>query len=173
MRNRRPFAAAFGRALLSGFVLAALVGPAACERKPAPAADTARKWTCAMHPQVVSDKPGKCPICGMDLIPKTSPATVSSPQARRVLYWYDPMKQEVHFDKPGKSPYMDMQLQPKYAEEKPEAGQPLPPGFSVVRIPLERRQEIGVTTAKVQRRKIGGSVTTNGVVAEDEGRVHA
>lgn len=25
-------------------------------------------WTCAMHPQIRMDKPGKCPICGMDLI---------------------------------------------------------------------------------------------------------
>jgi len=26
-------------------------------------------WTCGMHPQVVQDKPGSCPICGMDLVP--------------------------------------------------------------------------------------------------------
>jgi len=26
-------------------------------------------WTCSMHPQIRQDKPGKCPICGMDLIP--------------------------------------------------------------------------------------------------------
>jgi len=26
-------------------------------------------WTCSMHPQIRLDKPGKCPICGMDLIP--------------------------------------------------------------------------------------------------------
>ncbi|MFC0877406.1 efflux RND transporter periplasmic adaptor subunit [Saccharicrinis sp. FJH2] len=29
-------------------------------------------WTCSMHPQVRSDKPGQCPICGMDLIPLSS-----------------------------------------------------------------------------------------------------
>lgn len=26
-------------------------------------------WTCSMHPQIKQDKPGKCPICAMDLIP--------------------------------------------------------------------------------------------------------
>jgi Cu(I)/Ag(I) efflux system membrane fusion protein len=25
-------------------------------------------WTCSMHPQIKMDKPGKCPICAMDLI---------------------------------------------------------------------------------------------------------
>jgi len=26
-------------------------------------------WTCAMHPQIRMEQPGKCPICGMELIP--------------------------------------------------------------------------------------------------------
>ncbi|RZT95980.1 Cu(I)/Ag(I) efflux system membrane fusion protein [Ancylomarina subtilis] len=29
-------------------------------------------WTCSMHPQIKQDKPGKCPICAMDLIPLKS-----------------------------------------------------------------------------------------------------
>jgi Cu(I)/Ag(I) efflux system membrane fusion protein len=29
-------------------------------------------WTCSMHPQIRASEPGKCPICGMDLIPVTS-----------------------------------------------------------------------------------------------------
>ena len=29
-------------------------------------------WTCSMHPQIRQDKPGKCPICGMELIPLAS-----------------------------------------------------------------------------------------------------
>ena len=31
-----------------------------------------RIWTCSMHPQIRQDKPGSCPICGMDLIPLTN-----------------------------------------------------------------------------------------------------
>jgi Cu(I)/Ag(I) efflux system membrane fusion protein len=32
-------------------------------------AEEATVWTCSMHPQVRSDKPGRCPICGMELVP--------------------------------------------------------------------------------------------------------
>ncbi len=27
------------------------------------------KYTCSMHPQIVENEPGSCPICGMDLVP--------------------------------------------------------------------------------------------------------
>jgi rubrerythrin len=29
-------------------------------------------YTCPMHPEVISDQPGKCPKCGMDLVPLKS-----------------------------------------------------------------------------------------------------
>jgi len=39
-------------------------------------------WTCSMHPQIRMDKPGKCPICAMDLIPIVQSGTSDSdPQA--------------------------------------------------------------------------------------------
>ena len=28
------------------------------------------KYVCPMHPQIVKDEPGACPICGMDLVEK-------------------------------------------------------------------------------------------------------
>ena len=30
------------------------------------------KYTCPMHPQIISDHEGTCPICGMDLVPMQS-----------------------------------------------------------------------------------------------------
>jgi hypothetical protein len=35
-------------------------------------------YTCPMHPEVTSDKPGKCPKCGMDLVKKKSVAKNSN-----------------------------------------------------------------------------------------------
>lgn len=30
-------------------------------------------YTCPMHPEVVSNEPGKCPTCGMNLVPVEAP----------------------------------------------------------------------------------------------------
>lgn len=46
-------------------------------------------WTCAMHPQIRLPKPGKCPICGMELIPVAQQDTGSAeddmPNLRRLV----------------------------------------------------------------------------------------
>ncbi|SMC22316.1 membrane fusion protein, Cu(I)/Ag(I) efflux system [Desulfacinum hydrothermale DSM 13146] len=46
-------------------------------------------WTCSMHPQIRLPNPGKCPICGMDLIPATQEGTATAggkaPMRRLVL----------------------------------------------------------------------------------------
>ncbi len=52
------------------FVGVALVMlPTGCrERASSQGVARAVKYTCPMHPSVVSDRPGQCPICGMDLV---------------------------------------------------------------------------------------------------------
>lgn len=37
-----------------------------------------QKYTCPMHPQIVQDKPGKCPLCGMTLEPMVNAATTDA-----------------------------------------------------------------------------------------------
>ncbi len=34
-----------------------------------------QEYTCPMHPQIIQDKPGTCPICGMELVPRHVPGT--------------------------------------------------------------------------------------------------
>ncbi|MCB0572134.1 MAG: efflux RND transporter periplasmic adaptor subunit [Phaeodactylibacter sp.] len=36
-------------------------------------------WTCSMHPQIRQNEPGKCPICGMDLIPLSEASSSDNP----------------------------------------------------------------------------------------------
>jgi Cu(I)/Ag(I) efflux system membrane fusion protein len=38
-------------------------------------------WTCAMHPQIRMEHPGKCPICGMELIPLVQDTAFVNPDA--------------------------------------------------------------------------------------------
>ncbi|GEP97724.1 efflux RND transporter periplasmic adaptor subunit [Chitinophaga cymbidii] len=52
----------------------AVLGLAACKGKSDNASHAGHKagqlYTCPMHPQVIQNKPGKCPICGMNLVLK-------------------------------------------------------------------------------------------------------
>ncbi|MBE3086797.1 MAG: efflux RND transporter periplasmic adaptor subunit, partial [Bacteroidetes bacterium] len=49
------------------------------EKKPDQPTETVKStiWTCAMHPQIRMPEPGKCPICGMDLIPLAQSSSTS------------------------------------------------------------------------------------------------
>jgi Cu(I)/Ag(I) efflux system membrane fusion protein len=47
-------------------------------------------WTCAMHPQIRQPKPGKCPICFMDLIPVASEQAELGP--RQIIFSQEAIK---------------------------------------------------------------------------------
>jgi len=72
---------------------------------------TKHMYTCPMHPEVLMDKPGKCPKCGMNLIKKVS---------EKVIYTC-PMHKEVQMDKPGKCPKCGMNLVKKMPIKKAES----------------------------------------------------
>lgn len=52
--------------------LALAVLVAACKGEDHKHAEGDTEYTCPMHPQIVQNKPGTCPICGMDLVPKAA-----------------------------------------------------------------------------------------------------
>ncbi|MDD4970981.1 MAG: heavy metal-binding domain-containing protein [Paludibacter sp.] len=60
------------------------------------------EYTCPMHPEVISGKPGECPKCGMDLVKKEA-------QATKVVYTCS-MHPEIISDNPGKCPECGMDL---------------------------------------------------------------
>ncbi|MBI2892486.1 MAG: efflux RND transporter periplasmic adaptor subunit [Deltaproteobacteria bacterium] len=51
-------------------VAAFTVGKCIVDSAAGPSAESQTVWTCPMHPQIVQNEPGECPICGMDLVPK-------------------------------------------------------------------------------------------------------
>lgn len=58
-------------------------------------------YTCPMHPEITSDKPGACPVCGMDLLQKAN------------VQYICPMHPEVTSATPGKCPKCGMDLELK------------------------------------------------------------
>jgi membrane fusion protein, copper/silver efflux system len=102
-------------------------------------ADHETLYYCPMHPSVVQDHPGECPICSMTLVPKPESGS-------------------------GK-----MQPKPTAAAMVAPATDTNPvPGLAEIDLPAGRIQLIGMRTAKVERAKLADSLRTVGVIAANE-----
>ncbi len=128
-------------------------------------------YQCPMHPTVVQDHPGNCPICGMKLVKvqKSSPeAEATKPGERKIAYYRSPMNTKQTSPGPAKDE-MGMDYIPVYEDEV--ADLPMVAGFATVDIDPARQQLIGLRTSEVVEDLVGGAWRTVGRVAIDETRV--
>ncbi|MBK9036494.1 MAG: efflux RND transporter periplasmic adaptor subunit [Myxococcales bacterium] len=166
-----------GTMLVFGLVCAIGAGAAAIKLLDhgAPSATTGgaagHQYHCPMHPTIVSDHPGECPICGMDLVEVDAASTTAAttPSVRTIVHYRSPMDPRQTSPTPRKDE-MGMAYLPVYADELAGGSSPVP-GMGAVDIDPDRQQLIGLRTTEVTRASIGGEVRTVGRVAIDETRV--
>lgn len=120
---------------------------------------TSIRYVCPMGAEFVSDKPGKCPKCGMTLVPESGTSMAAPPETDSRLAQSDPQPDQDMSNMPG----MDMPEKTP-AEESVSAV----PGLVPVTIEPERLQLIGVKTGFVERRSVGGKINIVGFVTPDE-----
>lgn len=138
----------------------------------------AQKYHCPMHPTYITDKPGDCPICNMKLVPiKEDPAVAAaaaSPgaSAAKPGQYTCPMHPKVVSDGPGSCPDCGMNLEKvppadPHAEHKAAAPAPVP-GRIAISISPEKQQLIGLTTERIEVRKLTQSVRSTATLEHDE-----
>ncbi|MBN1595197.1 efflux RND transporter periplasmic adaptor subunit [candidate division FCPU426 bacterium] len=98
-------------------------------------------YQCPMHPAVISDRPGSCRICGMDLVPVKKPAGPEEKDSQ--------IQHETTKAKHGKHTGMH------------------PEGYSKINISPEKQQLIGVRLAKVEQAALIKTIHVAGEVAHD------
>ena len=118
-------------------------------------------YSCGMHPEVISEEPGNCPICGMKLTPLKEKTSESAQKDKKILYWTAPMDPTEIYDEPGKSK-MGMDLVPVYEDDV--AG-----GAGLIKIDPIVRQNMNLRVASVEKRDLERVIRAFGeiVVAED------
>jgi Cu(I)/Ag(I) efflux system membrane fusion protein/cobalt-zinc-cadmium efflux system membrane fusion protein len=129
-------------------------------------AEARQFWTCGMHPEVLQDEPGSCPICHMDLTPiALEPgATVSASGGERsILFYRNPMDPTVTSPMPMKDS-MGMDYVPVYEDEVEGAATSGP----LVTIDPGIVQNMNVVTATVQRRDLSREIRTVGYLDYDQ-----
>jgi Cu(I)/Ag(I) efflux system membrane fusion protein/cobalt-zinc-cadmium efflux system membrane fusion protein len=171
-KNKILALAALGIAILIGGTLWYVIGQdehTHSEASSDHAGTTARiqKYTCGMHPFIIQDEPGNCPICGMKLTPVKPDTTgdgVKPTGERTIKYWVAPMDPTYIRKEPGKSP-MGMDLVPVYEGEAMSG--------SVITIDPVTQQNMGVRTAHVSLRNLHRTIRTVGVVGYEESQQYS
>ena len=121
------------------------------------AVDAKTQWTCGMHPFIIRDEPGLCPICNMELTPLKPGTGGEGSGERQVKHWVSPMDPTYVRSEPGKD-YMGHDLVPVYADG----------GSGGIAVDPVIRQSMGVRTAGVEVRDLQRSLRAVGLVTFDE-----
>ncbi len=147
---------------------AALAGAplaAGCRREEPPVTSGSQLYQCSMHPQIVSNKPDTCPICGMKLTPVEEAGGARAAKERKPLFYRHPMRPDVTSPTPAKDE-MGMDYVPVYAADVPAAGSSVP-GRAGFALSTERQQLIGVKRAPAELRDLTVDVRAVGRIAYD------
>lgn len=169
-RKRIPGYVWIGLALVAVLAAGILAGVVMSPRGSATITQEKTQYTCGMHPEIVQDEPGYCPICGMKLTPlkpdRTKKKIVTGEAAckgKKILHYQAPMDPNYRSPSPGKSP-MGMDLVPACEGEEYQAEG----GISVdPRI----RQNMGIRTAVVKKGPLVKTIRTVAHVDYDERRI--
>jgi Cu(I)/Ag(I) efflux system membrane fusion protein len=127
----------------------------------------AELWTCGMHPQVIQEEPGSCPICQMDLVPlrenESGHGDGDGHGEREILFYRNPMDPAITSPVPRKD-NMGMDYVPVYADEAQSAAT----DGAVVTINPAVQQNMNVITERVTRRDISHRIRTVGYFDYDQ-----
>src|SRR5207244_954957 len=74
-------------------ILIMTIGSALLAQTPKP---EVTQYTCVMHPEVVQDHPGKCPKCGMELVPVTKDRKHRTPNVQHPTSNADAVQRTAH-----------------------------------------------------------------------------
>ncbi len=161
--------------LVIGFLLAvaAFYGPFGL-RPESPVSDevaqTEQLWTCGMHPHVLQDEPGLCPICNMDLVPLDASASGAQNEHRHeddAELWTCSMHPMIQEPEPGSCPICGMDLVAANAPGSLDSEA----GRATVTIDPAVVQNMNVRTDRVIRRDLRQPIRTVGYLDYDQERM--
>ena len=128
-------------------------------RETANASETKTLYTCGMHPQIIQDHPGNCPICGMKLTPIRKQAGAGVPGEHKIAYYKSTMKPGETSPQPGKDS-MGMDMVPVYENAASES--------QTIAIDPATIQTMNIRTARVTRGPLRYVIRTVANVDYDE-----
>ena len=119
-------------------------------------------YTCSMHPQVIQDHPGDCPICGMKLVPvreETASVDKDRPKSGRKVKYYKSTMLLGEISQTPRKDSMGMDMVPVYEGEE---------GAQTITVDPATVQKMGVRTAVVTKGPLRRVIRTVGTIDYNE-----